>query len=233
MWSISVEEQFYIAIPLIAYFGRRVGLKVASSVLLIVSYAAVIWYASKGWHGFSSQWTNSLVQFQFFSAGTLLSLTLKGRMPKWNPFFRILGILGGVVCLFIASVYCGVQADTPSSTVVQAPLGWALVLAGTILFFVSMLGTPARYLPKAVVYLGRISYGLYLFHQLFYTLIFDRGSAQLDRLSASLQLSGWSGAAGTVLTFCIAVLTAHLSYQFYENPFLKLKRRFTFVPSRH
>ena len=94
MWSISVEEQFYIAIPLIAYFGRRLGLKVVSSMLLIVSYAMVIWYAWKGWHGFSSQWTNSFVQFQFFSAGTLLSLMLKGRTPKWNPVFRILGILG-------------------------------------------------------------------------------------------------------------------------------------------
>jgi peptidoglycan/LPS O-acetylase OafA/YrhL len=153
MWSISVEEQFYITIPLIAYFGRRLGLKVVSSMLLIVSYAMVIWYAWKGWHGFSSQWTNSLVQFQFFSAGTLLSLMLKGRTPKWNPVFRILGILAGIACLFIASVYFGVQADTQSSTVLQAPLGWALVLAGTILFFVSLLGTlvcPANLVPESM-----------------------------------------------------------------------------------
>lgn len=232
MWSISVEEQFYIAIPLIVYFGRRFGLKVVSSMLLIVSYVMVIWYAWKGWHGFSSQWTNSLVQFQFFSAGTLLSLMLKGRTPNWHPVFRALGILAGIVCSFTASVYLGVQADTPSSTVLQALLGWILVLAGTILFFISLLGTPTRFLPKPVVYLGRISYGLYLFHQFVYTLIFDRGNAQLDRLSTSLHLAGWSGAVGTVLTFCIAVLMAHLSYHFYEKPFLKLKRKFTFVPSR-
>lgn len=232
MWSISVEEQFYIVIPLIALCGQRLGLKVVSYALIIVSYVMVIWYASKGWHGFSSQWTNSFVQFQFFSAGALLSLMLKGRTPKWNPAFRILGIFAGIVCLFIASVYFGVQADTPSSTVLQAPLGWALVLAGTILFFLSLLGTPSRYLPKPVVYLGRISYGLYLFHQLVYFLVFHTWKAQLARLSTFLHLFQWNGAVGTVLVFCTVVLIAHFSYQLYEKPFLRLKRRFTFVPSR-
>jgi peptidoglycan/LPS O-acetylase OafA/YrhL len=232
MWSISVEEQFYIAIPLILHYGRQLGLKIVTSILLIVSYAMVIWYAWKGWHGFSSQWTNSFVQFQFFSAGTLLSLLLKGRTPEWHPGFRILGIAAGIGCLFIASVYLGVQADTPSSTVLEAPFGWILVLAATILFFLSLLGTPTRYLPKPVVYLGRISYGLYLFHQFVYTVIFDRSKAQLDHLSTSLHLGGWSGSLGTFLTFCLVALMAHLSYQFYEKPFLKLKHRFTFVPSR-
>ena len=87
MWSISVEEQFYIAIPLIALYGRRFGLKIVSFALMAVSYAVVTWYAWKGFHGFSSQWTNSFVEFQFFSAGTLLSLTLKGRTPKWKLRF--------------------------------------------------------------------------------------------------------------------------------------------------
>ena len=192
----------------------------------------VIWYAWKGWHGFSSQWTNSFVQFQFFSAGTLLSLALKGRSPQWNLPLRLLGILTGIICLFVASVYLGVQADTPSSTVWQAPLGWCLVLVGTILFFLSLLGTAARYLLKPIVYLGRISYGLYLFHELIYTLVFHTWKLQLYRCSKSLHLAKWTGGLGTVTAFCATVLLAHLSYQFYERPFLHLKRRFTFVPSR-
>jgi len=31
---------------------------------------------------------------------------------------------------------------------------------------------------------------------------------------------------------CITVLLAHVSYRFYERPFLRFKRRFTFIPSR-
>ena len=232
MWSISVEEQFYIVIPLIVFLGRRTGLKIVSIALLVVSYVMVTWYAWRGWHGFSSQWVNSFVQFQFFSAGTLLSLALKGRAPQWNPAVRLLGILAGIACLFVASVYFGVKADKPASTVLQAPIGWFLVLSGTVLFFLSLLGTPSRYLPRPIVYLGRISYGLYLFHALFYFLIFRIWKAQLISLGEWLHLPAWSAWIGTVIVFCATVLAAHLSYQLYERRFLRLKQRFTFIPSR-
>lgn len=192
----------------------------------------VMWYAWRGWHGFSGQWTNSFVQFQFFSAGTLLSLVLKGRSPQWSLALRLFGILIGVVFLFVASAYLGVQADRPSSTVLQAPIGWFLVLLGTMLFFLSLLGMPAHYLPRPVVYLGRISYGLYLFHSLFYFLGFRILKTQLLSLSERLHLADWSGAIGTMIAFCATILAAHLSYQFYERPFLRFKRHFTFIPSR-
>jgi peptidoglycan/LPS O-acetylase OafA/YrhL len=232
LWSISVEEQYYIAIPIIVFYGRRAGLKAVAWFLLATSYGMVTWYAWKGWHGFSSQWTNSFVQFQFFSAGTLLALALKGRVPSWSMVTRALSLIAGIGCWFVASVYLGVQADTPHSTVVQSPAGWALVLAGTLLLFLSLLGTPARWLPPWIVYLGRISYGLYLFHELIYFLILDLGKPRLTRLSEALHLASWRGAIGTGLSFGVTVLIAHLSYQFYERPFLRWKRRFTFVPSR-
>lgn len=92
---------------------------------------------------------------------------------------------------FVASLVFGVQADTPHSTVFGAPIGWALVLLGTVLLFLSLLGTSSRYLPDPVVYLGRISYGLYLFHELVYFLIFHTWKVPLTRLSQVLRLSEW------------------------------------------
>ena len=232
LWSISVEEQFYIAIPLLAMFGRRLGLKVVSFVLMAVSYAFVIWYAARGGPGFGRQWTNSFVHFQFFAVGTLLSIYLNGRVPNWHPAVRILCAGAAVVCWFVASAHLGVQADAPSSTLGQAPVGWALVLLGAALFFLSLLGAPARWMPKPLIYLGRISYGLYIFHELVYYLVFWVRGSWLDWLCAALQLTAWRGAVGTVIAFGLTVLVAHLSYRFLEGPFLRLKRRFTFVPSR-
>ena len=181
LWSISVEEQFYIAIPFIARYCRRLGAKIISLFLITVSYGAVVLYAMHPTNGFSSQWTNSFVQFQFFAAGTLLSIYLKGRVPQWRPALRLVAALAGIGCWLVASITFGVQADTPHSTAVQAPIGWALVLAGTLLLFLSMLGFPSKYLPRPIVYLGRISYGLYLFHELVYWLIFSPGKEWLTR----------------------------------------------------
>jgi peptidoglycan/LPS O-acetylase OafA/YrhL len=232
LWSISVEEQFYIAIPIIALAGHRLGAKAISLFLLSVSYVAVVLYAMHPTQGFSSQWTNSFVQFQFFSAGTLLSLYLKGRVPQWHPALRLVAALTGIGCWLVASIAFGVQADTPHSTVLEAPIGWALILLGTLLLFLSMLGFPAKYLPKPIIYLGRISYGLYLFHELVYFLIFHTGKAWLTGLSLALHLASWRNGIGTALAFCFTVLIAHTSYQLYEKPFLSLKKRFTIVPSR-
>ncbi len=232
LWSISVEEQFYIAVPIIALFGRRLGVKAVSLFLIAVSYVAVVLYAMHPTNGFSSQWTNSFVQFQFFAAGTLLSIYLKGRVPQWHPALRLIAALSAIGCWLVASIVFGVQADTPHSTVLGAPIGWALVLAGTLLLFLSLLGFPTKYLPAPIVYLGRISYGLYLFHELIYFLIFQPGKAWLARLSHALHLASWRNSIGTTLAFCLTVLVAHTSYQLYEKPFLRLKRRFTIVPSR-
>ncbi len=184
-------------------------MKAVSLFLLALSYVAVVIYAMYPTKGFSSQWTNSFVQFQFFAAGTLLSISLRGRVPQWHPALRLVAGLSAIACWLVASIVFGVQADTPHSTVLGAPVGWALVLAGTLLLFLSMLGLPAKYLPAPIVYLGRISYGLYLFHELIYFLIFHPGKAWLARLSHALHLAGWRNSIGTTLAFCLTILVAH------------------------
>ena len=118
------------------------------------------------------------------------------------------------------------------ATIPGALIGWPLVLLGTVLLFLSLLGTPSKYLPKVFVYLGRISYGLHIYHALILYLVFHTWRAGLSRLSATLHVSHWRDALGTVLVLILTLFVASLSYRFFESPFLRLKRRFTFVPSR-
>jgi len=231
LWSVSVEEQFYIAIPLLTYLFRARGLKIITITLIAVAYPFIAYYATHKTHGYT-QWTNSFVQFQFFAAGSLLSIYLRGRLPKLHWFLRWLFAAVALGGYYVANHVLGVDGDHPHSTLSGALVGWTLVLVCTILLFLSLYGVAAKYIPRVLVYFGRISYGLYMVHAFFLYCTFRLWKVGLTDLSATLRLADWKDALGTVLALVATFLLAMLSYHLYEKPFLRLKRRFTFVPSR-
>ncbi|SFK46712.1 acyltransferase [Caulobacter sp. UNC279MFTsu5.1] len=233
MWSLSVEEQFYIAIPFLAMLGRRTLIGVNLAVLA-VAYGVIVHYARgftpTAW--FSGQWTNSFVQFQFFAGGMLLALLLRGWRPNWPIVVRIALFACAVGLWLVAYTVFGIKADNPQSTVLESLAGWPLVLGGAALMLVSLLGTPRRFLPAPLIYLGRISYGLYLTHIFFFWLVYDKFRPWLTQVTESAGIAGWRDNIGQLIAFVATVCLASLLYRFYETPFLRLKRRFTLVPSR-
>lgn len=233
LWSISVEEQFYILIPLLAAYGGRRGLKIAAYLFFGIAYVFIIYYGLHPTRNFNSAWTNSFVHFQFFSAGMLLSLYLKGRLPQRSLVVRFFMALAALCCWLVASMVCGIHADAPHlSNVVESVTGWLLILLGVILLFLSFLGAAEKYFPKSIVYLGRISYGLYVFHISFFWLVYRTFNNELVAFSKFLHLYESRNGVGFVIAFILTVVISMLSYRFFEKPFLRLKKRFTFVPSR-
>lgn len=233
MWSLSVEEQFYIAIPFLAMLGRR-ALVIVNVVVLVIAYSVIVWYASSftPTSEFSGQWTNSFVQFQFFAGGMLLSLGLRGRRPGWSMLVRVALLAAAIGMWLVAFSVFGIKADWPRSTIAQSLAGWPLLLGGASLMLVSMLGMPARYLPRPLVYLGRISFGMYLIHIFFFWIVYDKARPWLSQVTDGAGVPGWRDNIGMALAFAATILTAGLLYRYYEMPFLRLKRRFTAVPSR-
>ena len=233
LWSISVEEQFYIVIPLLAAFAGRKAVMLASWILLAVAYVTVVLYALDPTPGDKGEWTNSFVQFQFFSAGTLLAILLKGRLVKLSLPLRLTGFALAFGCWFTALIRFDVKSWEPHPTPMGALIGWLLVLAGTVLFFLCTLGIPARFVPVWLSYLGRISYGLYLFHSLMFFLVFKQAIPYLAALFPNLHVPNFvRDGAGTIAVMALSISIAHLSYQYFERPFLRLKQKFTFVAAR-
>jgi len=233
LWSVSVEEQLYIILPLIVFYEGRRGLKIFSYLTIAISYLTITYYALHPTPGFSGQWTNSFVQFQFFAAGILCSVYLNGKQPQSNIFTRLLMFILGVGCWLIASIVCEINADAPHlATIGQSVLGWILILIGVMLMFFSLLGISSKYLPNPFIYLGRISFGMYMVHITIYWMIYRIFKDELVLVSDKMGLANWKNELGLVLAFMITVSFATLSYHFFEKPFLKLKNRFTLVPSR-
>lgn len=233
LWSIAVEEQFYIAIPLLTKMGGRKLLTKISIGLLLISYALCIYYAKLQYSGESGQWLNSFFQFQFFAGGALLAIFLKGQIPKWSIWTRLVLVIVALAFWFYAVYGLDVKSYDGHPTVFGALLGWLLVLVGSMLFFISALGISEKFIPNVLVYLGRISFGLYLFHSLIFHLVFNNLRSYWEKPLVFLQFSTTSiSIIGTLLVFIFTVGMAGLSYRYFERPFLKLKERFTVITSR-
>ena len=233
LWSVSVEEQLYILLPLVIFFTGKRGLKIFSFCAFIIAYLAIIYYALKPTEKFSGQWTNSFVQFQFFAAGILLSVYLKGWQPKWSFLPRLVLFIIGYACWLTASMVCEINADSPHmATMTQSIIGWLLILLGVICFFMSLYGAAARFMPKVLVYLGRISYGLYVCHITMYWIVFSIFKNELSEWSGMIGMREWKDEIGILIALIAATTFATLSYHFFEQPFLKLKKRFTLIQSR-
>lgn len=233
LWSIAVEEQFYLGIPFLTKMGGRKFLIAISLLLILISYGWCIYYAKLEYNGESGQWLNSFFQFQFFAIGALLALFLKGKIPSFSGVIRLGLFLVGVALWFFSVYNFDVKSYNGHPTVLGAILGWLMVLVGSVLFFISTLGIPNKYVPKLLVYLGRISFGLYMFHSLIFHLFFHGFRSYWEKPLIYLQINSTTiSIIGTILVFTVTVILSGLSYRYFERPFLKLKEKFTVISSR-
>jgi peptidoglycan/LPS O-acetylase OafA/YrhL len=237
LWSISVEEQFYLLWPVIARLGGRRWIAVLSLLLLPLASLRVYMLTRGGPDSCGAMWFDSLVQFQFFALGALLALALRGRVFTLRPAIRVLAFSAGLSSWLLTSFVFPVDCVDTMPSPVSVLVGYGLVAWGCLLLFGAFLGASADWFPRPLVYLGKISYGLYVFHMLSLDITgallwpsgAERASVQttwgISLLIARALLEMMVALAGTVVL-------AALSYQFLERPFLKLKQRFTLVPSR-
>jgi peptidoglycan/LPS O-acetylase OafA/YrhL len=223
LWSLSVEEQFYLAIPAIVRLGGRRGILTIGIAAISFAYILLL---RLGFNGASGRviWVDSFVQFQFFAAGGLLALGFHGRPVLLSLKQRAaLAIVGIAFWLEAAKLF-------PIWTVAAKPApvlaSFALILLGTLALFIAILDIQLR-MPKPFVYLGKISYALYLFHVFFLFAIFDTS----DRFPRMLffQTHKW---VGVPLALGLTIAAAALSYHFFERPILKYKERFETIRTR-
>jgi peptidoglycan/LPS O-acetylase OafA/YrhL len=225
LWSLAVEEHFYIAWPLLVRrLSRRsvaalaLGICVAEPVLRAVAFktghafgiASYTWFVADG------------LAIGGASAVVLRSSVSRRQVKAMG--LMLLGLAAG------AAILGGPFGVLTRDNLLGAALQHTVInLAFTgVLLLVLLLGTSAwrGYANNPVLgFLGYISYGLYLIHLLIFRIY--------DKLTQVFwpQLQPRDGRFGLiVLRFvCVAGLSvglAYLSRRFFEERFLRLKERF-------
>ena len=227
LWSISIEEQFYLFVPwAIKYFNRRSLVGIACSLLVSANLCLFV----LGFLEVSGQaiWYNSFVQFEFLAAGMLLCLVLHGRLPRIALWQRLALIAACALCWYFSSSLALTlrHASDSNAGSWSLILGFGLAALGCCLLLFAFLGLDRNLLPRWAIYLGRISYGLYVFHLFAIAIVNANFSTHnLTFGAANLLLRG-------TVALGLTILVASISYQYLEAPFLRMKKRHQTIESR-
>jgi peptidoglycan/LPS O-acetylase OafA/YrhL len=228
LWSISLEEQFYLAWPLLVKYLSPAALFGVASLLMSASYLTLAILLDHGRNLDPAIFVNSLVQFQFFALGSMTALVLRGRIPKVGKSLRWAMLAAGLLCLRAAqSAVFADDPTTPHDFTHIAPC-YLAALAGCLCLFFCFLQLGTGRLMKPFLYLGKISYGLYVYHVLWLGLARDL----LLRLAGTRMSAIEFQLTAMAIALPATIVTAMISYRYLETPFLKLKKRFTVVASR-
>ncbi len=195
-WSLSVEEQFYIILPLLMLLLLRntFSLRIVLWISLVVSLIACAWITQR-----SQPAAFYLFPFRAWEllAGVILAIEVQRRPFKHVAFLSYLGLT-----LILASIaFIPAGAQFPGWHALFPVLGTVLIIAnGQQKNIVNRtLASPA---PVAI---GLISYSLYLWHWPVLTLsTYYRGA-----YSGHLETTFWLG---------ISIALAYLSWRFVERP---------------
>jgi peptidoglycan/LPS O-acetylase OafA/YrhL len=225
LWSISVEEQFYVLAPWVVKYFNRKALYGFCAALLILSNSCVF-YLGKTSAGDDRIWADSFVQFECFAAGILLCLVLQHRLPALAAWHRLLLVLGcGLSWLCASYLIAGHFSSLDSKSSWQIMCAYALIALGSVFIIAAFLGIDSKHLSAWAVYLGRISFGLYVYHAfaIYVTSVF---------LGRKVSFSNPIYYLKAVLAVGLTFLAAALSYRYLETPFLKMKKRHAIVESQ-
>ena len=209
LWSLAVEEQFYLVWPFVVYLVREVQLWWIASVLMVVA-PLLRWFCTPL---FAREWAiHFLTPFRMdcLAAGALLALLWRSHRVLVQRFggFGLGLAAGGVIALGLLSRIRGFStaANTRAGNTVIYELTM-LISVGLVLWALSGRWVGILKLPQ-LRYIGRISYSMYLIS------------------TTALVVAGWmvhSIVATGALAATIIVGYASVSWFVMEKPLLSHK----------
>ncbi|MDH5022443.1 acyltransferase family protein [Enterobacter asburiae] len=216
-WSLAVEEQFYLLWPLVVFLCNRKLIFISAIILSCVAISSRFYLAEY----------TSIVSFAplFSTMDTLLIGAIIAVISVNQRAMRIISctLLAVGLFWFISVVKFGALIYGWHKGIEAA--NQSLYLSSSILF-AGVIGVIASGVVKAkfltiapLIYIGKISYGLYLWHPFAIQIV--------DSLQYRGHLLWITGPMVLASKLALTIAISALSFKFFELPFLRMKDRFT------
>lgn len=229
LWSMAVEEQFYILWPMAVWFTRS-EVALLRLCLWLIGLSMLLRFVWPVLHAsFLTAYVSTATRGDAIIMGAVLAI-LYSRADQWNrvvKFARVLtpGIWAAAVVLALVrgetrwNDYFGVAIMIPVMN---------LIGAGFVVLAIEPVGAVNRFCSgSSICSFGKLTYGMYLFHMLFF---FYLQNDVVDAMSNHMPVKV-AKIAGICLGLGLTWFLAALAYKFVEMPLMVLKKRFTYGPS--
>jgi peptidoglycan/LPS O-acetylase OafA/YrhL len=219
-WSLAVEEQFYLVWPMaiIFLFRRNCFMPVIILFILLVIIIRIVLISS----GVARVYFFPVSHFDALLIGACLAYTLsrRGTFVRLRHHALTVGLFSIMVLFLILLHERGF--DSQNFVVLEYGLFPLAMLFGS--FIIVAMTSPSYNLVGKIVqngalcYIGRVSYGLYIFHWPLIYFLLPRIIYPTDRFF--LRQIAFFFTVGS-----ISLLAASLSFRYFEQPILGIKNR--------
>ncbi len=223
LWSLQIEEQFYLLFPLAVRWMRLEHLSRLLWCLVLLSPALrVLFYL---WDPNNPVLQYALLPCHMDGIALGALIAIRFRTGAWEvPKLR----LAAFSVTLLSAALIGSLLSTPTwrheawSSPFNRVIGYSLSgwgCAGLVLLLIQLRGSPyTRFLRIAPVqYIAKISYGIYLLHQLAF-----RAVRWTGRFHVHLAPNGLLNVA---FLFLVSIAMASASWHLLESPLVRLKDR--------
>lgn len=205
VWSLAVEEQFYMVWPWVErHFTSKAAFIAMAVIVLMVGM----------WQLFSSAGAAMAAKLPLAIGGGVL---LAHGLHSKQGFALAWAVLGCRWCSVAIAGLCFVLLAYPFwGSSVLASFSFVLLVGACVIREDHGLAQLLKWTP--LVYIGTISYGMYLLHML--------SKNAVQRIGGAVIGSHPPDSLVFAATVVVSICAATLSFRYFEKPFLRIKSRF-------
>ncbi|MGH9443114.1 MAG: acyltransferase family protein [Thermoanaerobaculia bacterium] len=221
-WSLTVEEQYYLFWPFVVFALGPRKLLAACAALGVGAVALRVAFAFD-WHNVGAAYVLTPCQLDPLCAGGALAILVRKWPPERYRGLARIAVAGSLAVFLVLGWYR--KSGMGRELVVGRPLLSCFLFGGIILLSIGETGFLRTFLgARPLTFLGKYSYGLYVFHSPLIPLFgvcFSRA-----RLASALGSPLAGLGISVLLSISACLLLSIASYEVYEKRFLRLKVRF-------